>query len=290
MKKAIAFVAALATSLSLAACGGTPTLSVTTDETGIHAVADKGAEGTGSGEITIDEGYGLCVNHIVEQGSFHVKATDEKGSVVLDKDLTDNIADLVPANGQIAVTISAQDAVGTVDVIAYDEEAQAQAEGTLDDALAEVNMTREDVGLANPWSSAKTTEEAAEGAGVGYFQVPADSTEVDGTPLNWNGYQYMEHLAEADGTLGTAELTVRKGLNQESEDVSGDYNEYAEAWDLEADGWTVHCFGNEKGKASKAIWISDNFSYSITTRDKADPEVSYTLSDDAITALVSEIQ
>ena len=34
MKKAIAFVAALATSLSLAACGGTPTLSVTTDETG----------------------------------------------------------------------------------------------------------------------------------------------------------------------------------------------------------------------------------------------------------------
>ena len=114
--------------------------------------------------------------------------------------------------------------------------------------------------------------------------------EVDGTPLSWKGYQYMMHLAEADGTIGTAELTVRKGLNQESKDVSGDFNEYAEEWDLEADGWTVHCFGNEKGKASKAIWISDNFSYSITTRDQDDPEVAYPLSDEAVTALVCEIQ
>ena len=290
MKRIIALAAAVATSLSLVACGGTPTLAVNEDETGIHVEATDGVTGTNTGEISIDEGYGLCVNHIVEQGSFHIKATDDTGAVVIDKDLTDNIADFVPANGQIEVEISAQDATGTVDIIAYDEAAQAQADATLDDALATVDMTREDAGLSNPWSSAQTTDEAAEGATVGYFQIPADGTEVDGVALSWGGYRYMEHVAEADGMLGTAEICVRKGLNQDTEVVSGDYNEYAKTWDLDVDGWTVHCSGTEEGKASKVIWVSDNFCYSITTRDAADPEVAYALSNEAITTLVSQIQ
>lgn len=290
MKRLIALFAALATSVSLAACGGTPTFGVDTDDSGIHAVATDRAEGSGTGQITIDEGYGLCVNHIVEEGSFHVRATDSTGAVVFDKDLTDNIADLVPANGQIDVVLEANDATGTVDIIAYDVEAQAQADGTLDDALAQVDLTREDVGIANPWSDVASADEAADGAGVGYFQVPADGTEVDGSSLSWNAYRFMEHVAEAQGALGTAELTVRKGLNQDTEDVSGDYTEYAKSWDIEADGWTVHCFGNEEGQASKAIWISDNFSYGIVAREQTDPTVAYPLSEEAVRTLVSQIQ
>ena len=146
-KKLLAVILSAAMAVSLAACGGASKLGVTSDDTGIHAVATNGAEGSGTGQIAIEEGYGLCVNHVVEQGSFHVKATDNTGAVILDKDLTDNIADLVPANGEIDVVISAQSASGTVDVIPYDVEAQAQADASLDDALAQDGLTREDIGV-----------------------------------------------------------------------------------------------------------------------------------------------
>ena len=86
------------------------------------------------------------------------------------------------------------------------------------------------VGLANPWTEVATAEEAADGAGVGYFLVPEENMETTGGQVNWFCFQYMEHIAEADGGIGSAELTVRKGLKQDGEDVSGDYTEYTFAW------------------------------------------------------------
>ena len=145
-------------------------------------------------------------------------------------------------------------------------------------------------GMANPWTEVETPEEAAEGAGVGYFQVPEEGTETSGGPVGWDVFQFMEGIAEADGWIGTADLTVRKGLNQDSEDVSGDYTEYAYDWTQEVDGWQVSCFGNEDGKAMKAIWISDNFSYSIMVRGQGDIHDTYGVDAEAIDTLVSAIQ
>lgn len=124
--------------------------------------------------------------------------------------------------------------------------------------------------IANPWQEAKTAREAGESAGVGYFIVPEDGTETGIGPLNWYGFQYMENLAEADGAVGAADLTVRKGLKQENEDVSGDYNTYAYEWDQTVGDWNVHCFGNEEGMTMKAVWLSDNFSYSFIVRGQGD--------------------
>ena len=146
------------------------------------------------------------------------------------------------------------------------------------------------VGLANPWTEVATAEEAADGAGVGYFLVPEENMETTGGQVNWFCFQYMEHIAEADGGIGSAELTVRKGLKQDGEDVSGDYTEYAFAWMQEADGWDVSCFGNEEGRTMKAIWISDNFSYSIMVRGQGDIYDTYGLDEEAIGALVAAIQ
>ena len=137
------------------------------------------------------------------------------------------------------------------------------------------------VGLANPWTEAATAEEAADGAGVGYFLVPEENMETTGGQVNWFCFQYMEHIAE---------LTVRKGLKQDGEDVSGDYTEYAFAWMQEADGRDVSCFGNEEGRTMKAIWISDNFSYSIMVRGQGDIYDTYGLDEEAIGALVAAIQ
>ncbi len=146
------------------------------------------------------------------------------------------------------------------------------------------------VGLANPWTEVATAEEAADGAGVGYFMVPEENMETTGGQVNWFCFQYMEHIAEADGGIGSAELTVRKGLKQDGEDVSGDYTEYAFAWTQEADDWQISCFGNEEGQTMKAIWVSDNFSYSIMVRGQGDIYDTYGLDQEAIDALVAAIQ
>ena len=145
-------------------------------------------------------------------------------------------------------------------------------------------------GMVNPWSDVDTAEAAADGAGVGYFQLPAENYETSGGPVNWVHFSYMKGLAQANGYVGTAELLVRKGLKQDSEDVSGDYTEYTCKWTLELDGTQINCFGNEEGKTMKAIWLSDNFSYCFLVRGQGDIHDTYGIDKEATLALVSEIQ
>ena len=175
----------------------------------------------------------------------------------------------------------------------------ACASNSQDTAKTDAAETGETTNLANPWTSVETAQEAAEGAGVGYFEVPEDGTQSSIGPINWYGYQYMEYLAEADGAIGAAELTVRKGINAErapedvsydGNDVSGDYTEYAYTWDMNVDDWKVTCFGNEDGKTMKAIWKSDNFSYSIMVRGQGDLYDTFGLGSDDTAAIVKAVQ
>ena len=148
-KRTLAIVAAMVMvmALALAACSRSQ-LSVETDDAGIHAVAEGTSEGSGTGSITIAPEEGICINHIVDKGSFHVTitnvATDE---VVFDGDVEDNIANFIDANGEFDVVITANDAQGKVDIIAYDKAAQAAADASLDDALGQGGVDREDTGL-----------------------------------------------------------------------------------------------------------------------------------------------
>ena len=175
-------------------------------------------------------------------------------------------------------------------MLVIDNSADAEA------VFARVTVTAEGaeeepvIGMPNPWADAATAEEAAEGAGVGYFLVPEGGTEIVGGRIDFGAFRYMNGLAEADGWVGAAELTVRKGLKQDSADVSGDYTDYAYTWTVEADGWEVTCFGNEEGRMMKAIWLSDNFSYSITVRGQGDYYLSYGLGAEDVVALVTAIQ
>ena len=148
----------------------------------------------------------------------------------------------------------------------------------------------ENMGVANPWTEAETAEAAAEGAGVGSFQLPENGTETSGGQIDWEGFQYMEGLAEADGWIGTAELTVRKGLAQDFEDPSGDYTEYRHTWEQDAGGLTVLCSGNVEGMATKVIWLSDDCSYSINVLGQGDLNDNYGLSPETVEELVSAIK
>ena len=153
------------------------------------------------------------------------------------------------------------------------------------------------ISMANPWTEADSAEGAANGAGVGYFKLPEAGMEVGGGPIGWDSYRYMDLLAEANGYVGAAELTVRKGVNRpdrdvgyDTADVSGDYTAYAHEWMIEAKEWQVRCFGNENGRTMKAIWSSDNFSYCILVRGQGDIRDVYGLGSDDIAALVGAIE
>lgn len=144
--------------------------------------------------------------------------------------------------------------------------------------------------IPNPWSDADDASAAASGAGVGYFVVPSDGTDTDIGPVSWDGFRYTDRLAEAYGYIGVCSVTIRKGLNQDTDDVSGDYNDYAYEWDLEADGWLVHCRGNVDGQAMLITWISDNFAYSISIRGQGDEYDSFGIDEYLVDSLVSQIQ
>ena len=151
--------------------------------------------------------------------------------------------------------------------------------------------------MANPWTEADSAEAAAEGAGLGYFKLPEAGMEVGGGPVGWDNYRYMDLLAEANGYVAAAELTVRKGVNRpdhdvgyDTDDVAGDYTAYAHEWTMEVNGWQVRCFGNEEGRTMKAIWASDNFSYCILIRGQGDLRDVYGLGADEIAALISAIE
>ena len=118
-----------------------------------------------------------------------------------------------------------------------------------------------EVGMANPWTDAATAEEAAQGAGFGAFSVPVDVAISLGTPVSVE-YSYMEGIAEADLDYGAAMLRVRKS-DVPSEDISGDYNTYANAWTQDVNGIDVACEGAAEGAAQKTTWTTGGCSYSI---------------------------
>ena len=143
MKKIAVLAIALAMAFALAACAE-GSLSVTSENNEVDAVAKGSAEGSATGNITIEEGYGLCINHTVEKGTFHVKVATTAGEVVFDEDITDNIANLVDVEpGEYDLVISANNAAGTINIIPYDKETQAQADAQLGEALEEAGVNAE---------------------------------------------------------------------------------------------------------------------------------------------------
>ena len=148
----------------------------------------------------------------------------------------------------------------------------------------------ESVGLPNPWTEAASAEEAAKGAGVGEFVLPENATETTGGRVDWMSFRYMKDLAQADGGIGSAELTARKGVkHSEAEDVSGDYTSYKYGWSQEVDGTTVNCYGNEEGHMMKALWESGDFAYSLVVRGQGDIHDTYGIDALAVEALVRAI-
>lgn len=170
------------------------------------------------------------------------------------------------------------------------ETTEASAAATESTAAMSVEETEQQDEIPNPWTTAQDASDAADGAGVGYFIVPSEGTDTDAGQINWDSFRYMDRLAEAEGYIGAATIVIRKGLNEDTDDVSGDYTEYAYEWQLEADGWLVNCRGNVEGQAMLITWTSDNFAYSIVLRGQGDQYDTYGIDENMVDLLVSLIQ
>ena len=120
-------------------------------------------------------------------------------------------------------------------------------------------------GIANPWTEAKTAEEAAEGAKLDSFDV--EGIEISLGKVEPAKYRYMTGLAEAEVPIGAVEMTIRKGDSGQTDfgdsDCSGDYNDYKYNWTEEIDGMEVFCYGNRKGESTKTAWTGEKYSFAV---------------------------
>lgn len=146
-------------------------------------------------------------------------------------------------------------------------------------------------GMANPWSDAASAEEAAEIAGLEFFEVPTDMF-ADMELVTEPTYQASEGIAQADYEMGAAAGTVRKGLATavpEGSDISGDYNEYANTWTISVKGLEVTCFGNDEGRATKSLWSVDDTVFSIVVEGLGGDD-NFGLDEDQLNSIIESIQ
>ncbi len=163
------------------------------------------------------------------------------------------------SGGSAATSVSA-------DASASAEPSASTSEGTDTASEAGTASSEGQAGMANPWSSAASAQEAADGAGVGSFSTPVGTeTSLGIMDESWAEYSYMEGLAECHCPVAAVEMFIRKGLADIANegDVSGDYNAYAHTWTTDINGITVTCWGNRDQEATKTIWADGDYCYSL---------------------------
>lgn len=136
------------------------------------------------------------------------------------------------------------------------------------------------VQIANPFVDCDDFDVAAELAG---FAISVPET-VDGYPLRLiqavDGDMIQVFYATGDLADEAAQrVLLRKAVG--SEDVSGDYNEYAEVFEQDVGGRTV-TFKGDGSLVYLAVWTDGSYSYSVSVSDGADL--------DAILALVNGLK
>lgn len=117
--------------------------------------------------------------------------------------------------------------------------------------------------IAKSLTSFDTIDDAAKAAG---FEVTAPD-EISGKKLTL--IQGIKNASETGYntislTYGDSKITLRKGKG--ADDVSGDYNDYADIGISDVGGKSITQYGIDL-KVYKAIWTDGDFSYSITAEN-----------------------
>ena len=143
-------------------------------------------------------------------------------------------------------------------------------------------------GMANPWQDCSSLEDAVEIAGFN-IAVP---DRIEGYPetviqaMDKKMIQVFYCNASFDYDNAKTVL-IRKGTG--SEDISGDYNEYANTWTQNIKGLEIRCFGNREGEATKTIWTVEDDSYAILAYGLGG-DTDYGLTADDLNSLINAFQ
>lgn len=178
-------------------------------------------------------------------------------------------AESVPAEASDnAVSMPAEDAGMAADM---PDEASERAEVSEEAAAQEEMLDAASVQAINPFIDTKTLEEAQEIAG---FELNVPGAEDPYTVLNYRAVEgSMLEIIYWD-EKGTEGYRIRKAAG--SEDISGDYNEYAlEKTVTLADGTQVTLRGDEEDQWSLAVWTmteasgeKEDYSFAICCTEK----------------------
>lgn len=146
-----------------------------------------------------------------------------------------------------------------------------------------------DAQVANPFTEYDTVSEASDAAGFTLDALESIGTYGNVTYRVMNAGKddamievvYRAQAADADDSEASEnEYVVRKAAG--SEDVSGDYNDYAETWTVDTDK-ACYTFSGDGDAVSLITWESDGYSFSLGAYGGA------TLSADDATSLVERI-
>ena len=132
--------------------------------------------------------------------------------------------------------------------------------------------------IPNPWTDYDSKDDAAQAAGFD-LAVPDEisgCSEKSYRVLSAEG-DVMFEIIYASGGDETARIRKAPG----ADDVSGDYNEYAETETVDVDGGSVTMKG-EDGLVKLAVWTSGDYSYALS--------VENAIGQNDMAALVSNIQ
>lgn len=118
---------------------------------------------------------------------------------------------------------------------------------------------------ANPWVDCASLEEAADLAGFS-LAVP---DRIEGYPNVFlqaveNDMIQVFYCTKDPGAEGGSRVLIRKGVG--TEDISGDYGQYAEEETVGMHGVDVSVKG-EDGLVHTAIWTQAGYAYSISADD-----------------------
>ena len=136
----------------------------------------------------------------------------------------------------------------------------------------------ENVQIPNPWTDYNSKDDAVQAAGFD-LAVPDDisgCSEKSYRVLNAEG-DVMFEIIYASGEDETARIRKAPG----ADDVSGNYNEYAETETVDVGGVRV-TMKDENGLVKLAVWTNGDYSYVLS--------VESGLSQSDMAALVSNIQ
>lgn len=131
------------------------------------------------------------------------------------------------------------------------------------------------VGLANPFVTCTTLEEAAQTAG---FEMTV--------PDVLEGYEQIVIQAVKDQLIqviwqsGDNKITIRKGTG--AEDISGDYNQYPHTEEISVGDLQVTVKGSDKA-VNTAVWTAGDYAYAVSALNEG-------IEKDAMSGLIGDVQ